>query len=418
MKIGIVTQYPQPNQEHDMRLSGVATFSKYLYSDVAVGDDDIYIYANTQDKVFEDTSGEAHVLYLWKKGMNPFPAILKDAKKRGIDIIHVHHELFLYGKLPANFFFAVFLMRCKMAGIRVVVEYHAVVPLKKVNGAFTAENGIKAPPFLVRICFRGLYFVVDRFTHAYVVHEKLFEEYMVDYYHIRREKVHIVGLPCIRPTVTYENGEAKRKLGFDPSSQLILFLGFITGYKGLDILCEASNSFMPQLPNANLFIAGGMHPRLEHDPEYLAGVEKTKSQMYPLRSVWHGYASDEEMPVLFSAADLVVFPYTVGMSSSGPLAQAIAYGAPMIVSDAFKDIVLCDCCFFGTTPEQLSTKIISFFSDPEQRECIQKYAKNLRDERDPEVLWSRLTAIYSELQGLSSKSVKEESDTICTTSAE
>lgn len=418
MRIGIVTQYPLPNQEHDMRLSGVASFSKYLYSEANTGDDEVYIYANTEDKVFEDNSGGVHVLYLWKKGINPFHSIFKDAKKRGIDIIHIHHELFLYGSILANFFFAVFLMRCKMTGIRVIVEFHAVVPLKKVNRTFTVENGIKAWPFFVRLCFRGLHFVVDLFTQAYIVHEKLFEEYMVDYYHIRREKIYIVGHPCLRPTVTYANSEAKRKLGIDPSSQFILFLGFITGYKGLDILCEASNSFMPQLPNANLFIAGGFHPRMIHDPVYLAGVEKIKNQMYPLRSVWHGYAEDEEMPVLFSAADLVVFPYTVGMSSSGPLAQAIAYGAPMIVSDAFKDIVLCDCCFFGTTPEQLSTKVISFFSDPEQRDCIRKYAKNLRDERDPEVLWSQLTVIYSEIGGQSSKSDKEESDTICTTSAE
>lgn len=397
MKIGIITQYPKPDQDHDAKLSGVATFCKYLYSTAESDEHEFVIYANTDSEAYVHTNEYIQIAYIWKKGVNPFWTILKDMRKRKIDIIHIHHELYLFGSIWANFFFIIFLMHCKLIGVRTIVEFHSVVPLKKIDMNFMIENGMRARPRFARFCFRGLHFGINLSAYHYIVHEDIFKEYLVKYYNVKRNRITVLALPCINPPVTYDQEEAKKLLKIDQKSKMVLFFGFITGYKGLDRLCTASETFLNSIDNCVLYVAGGLHPRLKGNDKYLSYVDSLKDKLDASLSVWHGYAQDCEMPILFSAADVVIFPYTVAMSSSGPLAQAIAFEDALIVSDAFKDIIFCNECFFGSTPDDLSKKICEFFENEQLRDTIIKYAKELKVSRQPEVLWQKLCEIYNKL---------------------
>jgi hypothetical protein len=50
-----------------------------------------------------------------------------------------------------------------------------------------------------------------------------------------------------------------------------------------------------------------------------------------------GFVPDEKVYLYYSAADLVVMPYEVFMSASGPFSRALAHQKPIILSEKLKD---------------------------------------------------------------------------------
>lgn len=398
MRVGILTQYPGITSENDCNLSGVAAFSKYLYDDFQNEKLELTIFANTQGEKTSVKKDNNEVCYCWEKGINPFFNVFKELIKRKVEILHIHHELYLYGGLMANLFLLFFILMCRIRRIRVVVEFHATLSLKKIDKKFLNDNRLPVPPFVAKCCFYIFYKFIYYLTNSVIAHEQLFRNILISEYHMKEERVFYVPLPCKRPDIIYTNAEAKGKIGVDSNKRMILYLGYISGYKGLDCLIEASHKFL-QREDTILYIAGGMHPRLKNDESYINYVQRLKDNIVREKTVWHGYAEEEELPILFCAADVVVFPYTVGMSSSGPLSQAVSYKKPFVVSDAFDGIVLERECVYGSTSEQLADKLQVALEDRMVLERLLEYSIQMSDERTPQNLQEKLTSIYSKIMG-------------------
>jgi glycosyltransferase involved in cell wall biosynthesis len=111
---------------------------------------------------------------------------------------------------------------------------------------------------------------------------------------------------------------------------VILFFGFLSWYKGLDILLESFREIRAVLPAARLFIAG--------DPNKLRPGELEEYRAIPSRhgfsdSVdWRvGYVPMEDVPRCFLAADCVALPYRE-VSQSGVLHLAYAFARPVVAT--------------------------------------------------------------------------------------
>jgi glycosyltransferase involved in cell wall biosynthesis len=121
-----------------------------------------------------------------------------------------------------------------------------------------------------------------------------------------------------------EKTEARQKLNIDRDRKTLLFFGFIRDYKGLDLLIEA----MALLDGScQLVIAGecygdfGKYRRLiDASPE--------RERIFVLNR----YIGDGEVPVLFSAADLLVAPYR-SATQSGVIPVACHFDLPVLVTD-------------------------------------------------------------------------------------
>lgn len=396
VKVGVLTQYPNAD-EHNESLSGVATFCQYLFKDTKSKNVDLTIFANTENESYKVQENNHIVNYCWKKGLNPFFKVFTEILKEKIQILHIQHELFLYGNILTNLFLFIFIVLCRISHIKVIVEFHAVVPLDKLDKNFTADNRINVPPLMAKCCFLFFYKLVSFFSNRIIVHESLFKTYLVKQYKIGAKKITVVPLPCIQPETIIDKDKARTLLNIPKDAKMIFYFGYISGYKGLEKLIDASHKFLPEIPGAILYIAGGLHPRMKNDEDYLKFVETLKENLDREHTIWHGYVEDKDIPILFGAADVMIFPYSVGMSSSGPLSQAIAYGVPFIVSDAFKGVVLNQMCIYGNTEEELTKHIINFFSKNEMRENIESYARKLKKDRLPERLFSHLAYIYTKV---------------------
>jgi D-inositol-3-phosphate glycosyltransferase len=120
---------------------------------------------------------------------------------------------------------------------------------------------------------------------------------------------------------------ARQTLSIPDTSHVLLFFGVIRPYKGLDILLQALGKLRTQSICPMLVIAGEFW---EHKQGYLALINDL--QLQDQVTIHDRYILNEEIPIFFSAADLLIAPYTSG-TQSGAVSIALGFGLPLIVSD-------------------------------------------------------------------------------------
>jgi glycosyltransferase involved in cell wall biosynthesis len=118
--------------------------------------------------------------------------------------------------------------------------------------------------------------------------------------------------------------KAKARLGLDADKKTLLFFGLIRDYKGLDLLLEA----MPLLDDSyQLVIAGEAYGSfLKY--QKIIDLSPAKDRI----RVLNRYIEDTEVPVLFSAADVLVLPYK-SATQSGVLPVAYHFETPVVATN-------------------------------------------------------------------------------------
>lgn len=139
----------------------------------------------------------------------------------------------------------------------------------------------------------------------------------------------------ITPHPTYEKfaqvetsrHKAREQLGIDPDSPVALYFGFVRPYKGLMHLIKALPAALESVPGLHLLIAGEFwEDREEYKNEIRAkGIEDSIT-------VIDRYIPNEEIPMFFEAADVVVLPYT-SASASGIIQIAYGFDKPVITTE-------------------------------------------------------------------------------------
>jgi glycosyltransferase involved in cell wall biosynthesis len=127
--------------------------------------------------------------------------------------------------------------------------------------------------------------------------------------------------------------DARRRLSLD-DAPLVLFLGLIRRYKGVDRLLDAAPEIVRDT-GARIAVVGEVFP----DAEELS--RRAAASSVRDRLLWKDvYVSEEEMGVWLAACDVVVLPYR-RISGSGIAARAFAAGRPVVASDVggFRDVV-------------------------------------------------------------------------------
>ncbi len=191
-----------------------------------------------------------------------------------------------------------------------------------------------------------------------------------------------------------DKGLAKKNIGHDSEKKICLFVGYLTGYKGLELLID-SFSLLNERNDIFLYIAAGEHPKLKNNSAYLKNVynfhknkaeRKIKTENYK----WVGFISEDDLVNYYSAADFTIFPYTVSMSSSGPMAISIGYEVPFIASDVFQHFVKNRKLLFQRDKKSLKFKIIDVI---ENFEDYTEYSSRLKKQLN----WNKISKKYINL---------------------
>ncbi len=119
---------------------------------------------------------------------------------------------------------------------------------------------------------------------------------------------------------------ARRRLGLDrfgPDARVVLFFGLVRPYKGVEDLLEA----FPGMPDDTVLVVAGETYGDRRPLEEAAAAPETGGRL-----VWRdGFVPDDEVPLLFEAADVVCLPYR-DATQSGVAQIALAFGRPLVLT--------------------------------------------------------------------------------------
>ncbi|MDC1067849.1 glycosyltransferase [Candidatus Kapabacteria bacterium] len=116
---------------------------------------------------------------------------------------------------------------------------------------------------------------------------------------------------------------ARKKLGLTNQDKVLLFFGFIRDYKGLDVLLES----LVSMPDYKLIIAGEIYGDFKKYDDIIQKHNLEKQIVKMVR-----YIDDDEVPLLFSAADVAMLTYK-SATQSGILGIAYHYNLPVIATN-------------------------------------------------------------------------------------
>ena len=146
-----------------------------------------------------------------------------------------------------------------------------------------------------------------------------------------------------------------------PSSQVILFFGYIRPYKGLDILLRALPLVLQRHP-VTLLVVGESYEGTAH---YLG---RTRELGIADSVVLHTeYVPNDSVSMYFSACDVVVLPYR-SATQSGIVQIAYQFGRPVIATDVggLSEVVLHEetgLIVPPDNPDALAQAIIRFYDE-------------------------------------------------------
>jgi glycosyltransferase involved in cell wall biosynthesis len=253
---------------------------------------------------------------------------------------------------------------------------------------FTAHDVVPREPRRGQVAAFGR---IARAMDAVVVHSEHGAERLRSSLGVPAERIrviphgafeHLTRLPSERPLPE----ELARVEG-----PVILFFGYLSRYKGVDVLLDAFAS----VSGAELWVAGV--PRVDMDElRALAARAPGVVRFLPR------FVEDEELPALFRRADVVALPYRQ-IDQSGVLYTALAFGRPLLVSRVGGLPELADrhgaaVAVPPEDPEALGEALARLVADPAERDRLAEAAARVaREEYSWESSARRHLELYREL---------------------
>ena len=159
----------------------------------------------------------------------------------------------------------------------------------------------------------------------------------------------------------YSQQTARKHLGIEGSGKVVLYIGGLDQWKGVDVLCKSASLFQDK---ASLYIIGGRPEQIE-----------SYRRCYP-NVAFLGFYTYAQLPLNQQAADVLVIPNTSKNESSSSFTSPLklytymASGVPIVASDvpSIRSVLGCGSCVYFTpdNPESLSNAIHAVLDRPEE----------------------------------------------------
>lgn len=315
MKIGVFSsKYPYEQRKDEVAYPyGGATTATYHLVQAIAPNNEVVVFtsaAGPQDEV------EASNGYMVRRygtsfrylSTNLSPGLYSRPAEEEVDLAHVSFDI-----APAPY---AGLRYHRKTGVPLVVSYHGDwapdfgSPFRRLG--VTVANRLITEPIL-----REAAAIISP-TRIYIKNSRFLGRY--------RDKVVVIPNGIVpgecRTSLTRE--EARLHLGIPSEAFIILFFGYLTPYKGPDVLLQAFESFATRIPEAMLVYAGTgtLLSSLQQEVARAGLTDRVR---------FLGHVNDTVKPLVYRAADLFSLPSTRSSESFGIVnVEAMASGLPVI----------------------------------------------------------------------------------------
>lgn len=336
----VITNYPpKGGGVHAAKIGGVSGFAKNTLVPLAK----CYDQEDRKIIVLTDTPGSPRtyeedgmlIVRCWKRNHpNLYLQILKQVRQfSNVRDILIEFEFASFGDFWVTAVFPILLAALKLSGKYVTLVLHQVVTNLASLVGHIGLGGDSLGMKLFSLLLPVYYFFLTNLTDGTIVLEETFKQRLRGIAPMERVAVIPHGVETPEPPVP-KKMIARKKLGILPNEFVILSFGFITWYKGTDLLIKAIKPGLKLGKKlVRLIVAGGPSMTQQHKPHYRSYYQDVVALAKKKTNVKiTGFVPNNRLPLYFAAADLVAFPYRTVMSSSGPLSLAVAYGKPIALS--------------------------------------------------------------------------------------
>lgn len=322
--------------------------------------------------VGEAAESEARVIPTWRPGWFAWADIVKAVRARKPDIVHIQHSMFVLGPGAAGECSMLLLLALlRVTRARTIVTVHDIPQLDQITTEYVRMHGYKFPAPVVIAGLRILFGTIALCSEAVVMHQEEFAATLVRDFHVPRAKIAVI--PHVAAQVrSPSRAQARSSLGLQADERVILFFGFATRYKGIELLLDAMRQAGPH-SHIKLLLGAGEHPKVAHTNEYAEYYAGIKRRAASVPGVWFaGFLPDAKLDEYVKAADVAVFPYIEVQSMSGPLTICAAHRKPVLVSSLIAEKVPdLQACAFEPTAKSLAAALSRFFDDPAYRAAVE-----------------------------------------------
>lgn len=345
----VITSYPEKGETHGEKTVGIASYTKNTLKSI------LQIKARKDQKpkivvIAEKlTSGKKDIYHddgvevrrVWQRNSLFYSLeILRElmffprTKK-----ILLEFELSMFGRVELLAFVPILLAVFKILRKKVFIVSHQVVDDINVMSGHVGieEDSVKA--YLVNVLIHLFYKLTYGQAYKVIVFEQELKEKLARVIQSRKITVIPHGIEKFDKIAGRKSAREKLQL---KNEFVILYFGYLTWYKGADWLVDKLKAFGSHLSGREikLIVAGGANPNHTDKPHYqnyIKSIEKAAISSDG-KIVITGIVKEEDISLYFTASDLVVLPYRVFMSSSGPLSLACSFDRPFLTSDVLGDI--------------------------------------------------------------------------------
>lgn len=271
------------------------------------------------------------VMRAWEKG-NPLSILLLWQHLRNLQTIkriYVPFEFNIFGGTLPNIALVGLLILLKLMGKQITFEFHQVIfDIGELKKHIYIRNVLQK--HIYNFGLKAFYTLIGIISESVIVFESELKDRLSKF--VDRNKISVLSLSTSSSS-SLSKKEARKKLRLSHKDFTVLVFGYINGYKGIPwIMGKLSN-----LP-IKLIIAGGKNPYLKHLQHYKNFYASVVATARKLPHVTHtGFIPDTKVEAYYKAADIVIVPYEVFMSASGPFSLALSYKKPILLADTLVD---------------------------------------------------------------------------------
>lgn len=380
--IAMISPFPGIRAEH-AHPSGVADYTARLARELADEGVGVHVVApRIEGERDLDQIEGVTVERRFQRGGGALPKAVRVADETGAPVVHLQHELFLFGGTTSVPGLLPALATLRRRRVGPVVTMHQVVDPATIDREFTRVHRVQAPPRAARLGLAAVQRAVRQFAETVVVHDHSFRRLVPD-----AQVIH----HGVEQTDAVDAAEAKAALGLSPDRLTVLCFGYLSPYKGLEAALDAAEFAGPAI---ELVVVGGEHPRLAGVDDYAEGLRRR----YAASARFVGYAPDAEVPHWFGAADVLLLPYPRPFSTSGPYAQALGFGTPVLCSPELgQSLGAPPEMVVSSEPVLLAGRLLELANDRERLQPLKKLANDLAEGRSWKQVAKRHVSIYEEV---------------------